>query len=134
MFHTLHTNYKLKLPPHCNFRANFLRNRIRKNQREISNKLTVYNNTVHNDVIFRILFQLTLYTTDTHPNISQHDFSSIKLYISPIILTLLTIFSINQVSLPHTLFPHINITYILYLLYLNLPIPFQAVYIKARNM
>ena len=40
-FHIFHINYNLKLPPRCNFRANFLQNRIPKNLREIKNKLTV---------------------------------------------------------------------------------------------
>ena len=63
----------------------------------------------HNNVIFRNLFQLPLNAKDTRPK-SQQDFSSTKLYSSPLILTLLTVFSINQVRLPYPLFPHINIT------------------------
>ena len=89
---------------------------------------------MEHNVIFRNLFQLPLNAKDTHPNNSQQYFSSTKRYSSPPILTLLTVFSTNQVRLPYPLFPHINITYILYLLYLNLPITFQVLYFKAYNM
>ena len=88
---------------------------------------------MEHNVFFRNLFQPPLNAKDSHPKSQQH-FSSTKLYISPSILTLRTVFSTNQVRLPHPPFPHINITYILYLLYLNLPIPFQVLYFNAYNM
>ena len=61
-----------------------------------------------NNVIFRNLFQLPLNAKDTHPK-SQQDFSSTKLYSSPLILTLLTVFSTNQIRLPYPLFPTLTL-------------------------
>jgi hypothetical protein len=73
-------------------------------------------------------------TRHNHLNNSQQHLSTTKLYSSHLILTPFTVFSTNQVSLIYILFPHINITYTLYLLCLKSPISFLFMLFTCKSV